>query len=89
MAGVVALIRSANPALSPLQVAQILKNTASSRPSSGRDDELGNGIVDPVAALKAAAGVPAQPPTATAAPYKGRGTSATGPRRSPTRAPAD
>lgn len=71
VAGVVALIRSANPALSPLQIAQIVKDTASHRPASGRDDRLGNGIVDPVAALKAAAGVAGRPATLTATAYKG------------------
>jgi type VII secretion-associated serine protease mycosin len=71
VAGVVALIRSANPHLSPQQVAQILKSTASHRPPGGRDDQLGNGIVDPVAALKAAAGVAGQPPTPQAQAYHG------------------
>lgn len=71
VAGVVALIRSANPGLSPEQVAQILKSTTSHRPAAGRDDQIGNGIVDPVAALKAAAGVPGQPPTPHAPAYQG------------------
>ncbi|MFL6115566.1 MAG: S8 family serine peptidase, partial [Catenulispora sp.] len=71
VAGVVALIRSVNPALSPPQIAQILKSTTSHRPAPGRDDRLGNGIVDPVAALKAAAGVKGQPATPGAQPYKG------------------
>ena len=71
VAGVVALIRSANPALSPEQVAQIVKDTASHRPAGGRDDQLGTGIVDPVAALKAASGVAAQPATPKAPAYQG------------------
>lgn len=71
VAGVVALIRSANPALSPEQVAQILKSTASHRPAEGRNDQIGNGIVDPVAALKAAAGVAGTPPTPKAPAYQG------------------
>ncbi|WP_370356590.1 S8 family serine peptidase [Catenulispora sp. EB89] len=71
VAGVVALIRSANPALSPEQVAQIVKDTASHRPAGGRDDQLGNGIVDPVAALRAAAGLAAQPATPKAPAYQG------------------
>ncbi|NUP49325.1 MAG: S8 family serine peptidase, partial [Catenulispora sp.] len=79
VAGVVALIRSANPALSPQQIAQILKDTASHRPANGRDDQLGSGIVDPVAALKAAAGVPGRPSAPTAAPYKGPAHFAYGP----------
>ncbi|MBW8805785.1 MAG: S8 family serine peptidase [Catenulisporales bacterium] len=71
VAGVVALIRSENPALSPMQIAQILKRTTSHRPAHGRDDQLGNGIVDPVAALKAAADVKGLPATPSAPPYKG------------------
>ncbi|WP_194914943.1 S8 family serine peptidase [Catenulispora rubra] len=71
VAGVVALIRSANPALSPEQVAQIVKDTASHRPAGGRDDQLGSGIVDPVAALRAAAGVAGQPATPKAPAYQG------------------
>jgi len=71
VAGVVALIRSANPALSPEQVAQIVKDTASHRPAGGRDDQLGTGIVDPVAALGAAAGTAARPATPKAPAYQG------------------
>jgi type VII secretion-associated serine protease mycosin len=71
VAGVVALIRSANPGLSPEQVAQILKDTASHRPAGGRDDQLGTGIVDPVAALRAAARVAGQPATPHASTYQG------------------
>ena len=71
VAGVVALVRSANPGLSPEQVAQILKSTASHRPSGGRDDQIGNGIVDPVAALKAAAGVAGTPATPHGSGYQG------------------
>ena len=71
VAGVVALIRSENPALSPEQVAQIVKDTASHRPREGRNDQLGNGIVDPVAALKAAAGVAGTPAAPKASPYQG------------------
>ena len=71
VAGVVALIRSANPGLSPEQVAQILKNTASRRPSSGRNDQIGNGIVNPVGALKAAVGVPGTPATPHGSGYQG------------------
>jgi type VII secretion-associated serine protease mycosin len=55
VAGVVALVRSAYPNLSPAQISQLLKDTASHRPAGGRNDQIGSGIVDPVAALKAAA----------------------------------
>lgn len=71
VAGVVALIRSANPKLSPQQVAQILKSTASHRPAGGRNDQIGNGIVDPVAALKAAAGLAGAPATPATPAYQG------------------
>lgn len=71
VAGVVALVRSAFPKLSPEQIEQLLKTTASHRPAGGRDDAIGNGVVDPVAALKAAAALTPAPVTALAAPYTG------------------
>jgi subtilisin family serine protease len=54
VAGVAALIKSENRALSPTQVRDLLEQTARDKPAGGRDDKLGFGIVDPVAALKAA-----------------------------------
>ncbi len=54
VAGIAALIKSKNGGLSPTQVRDILEQTARDKPSGGRDDKLGFGIVDPVAALKAA-----------------------------------
>lgn len=55
VAGIVALLKAENHALSPAQVRDILEQTARDKPAGGRDDQLGFGIVDPVAALKAAA----------------------------------
>jgi type VII secretion-associated serine protease mycosin len=54
VAGIAALIKSKNRGLSPTQVRDILEHTARDKPAGGRDDKTGFGIVDPVAALKAA-----------------------------------
>ena len=65
VSGTAALIRSANPRLSPAQVKQVLEDTTRDRPKGGRDDEVGTGLVDPAAAvarakkLKPAPAVPA------------------------------
>ena len=56
-AGLVALIRSENPGLSPAQVRDVLEQTATDKPAGGRDDQYGYGVIDPVAALHAAAGM--------------------------------
>ena len=53
--GVVALIRAAYPKLSPAQIRNLLESTATDRPSGGRDDAVGAGMIDPTAALAAAA----------------------------------
>jgi len=55
VAGIAALIKSENRGLSPTQVRDVLEQSARDKPAGGRDDEIGFGIVDPVAALKAAA----------------------------------
>ncbi|SEG53741.1 type VII secretion-associated serine protease mycosin [Actinacidiphila yanglinensis] len=52
--GAVALIRSAYPKLSPLQVKQVLEDTTRDKPKGGRNDEVGTGLIDPAAALAAA-----------------------------------
>ena len=57
VAGIAALLISENHDLSPAQVRDILEQTARDKPAGGRDDQNGFGIVDPVAALKAAAAV--------------------------------
>ncbi|WP_338675544.1 type VII secretion-associated serine protease mycosin [Streptomyces sp. SCSIO 30461] len=54
VSGVVALVRSAHPDLTPAQIKQLLADTARDAPEGGRDDARGYGTVDPVAALKAA-----------------------------------
>ena len=66
VAGIVALLKAENHSLSPAQVRSILEQTARDKPAGGRDDRLGFGIVDPVAALKAAAGTKATAETPTA-----------------------
>jgi hypothetical protein len=70
-AGVVALVRSAYPKLSPAQISQLLKNTASHNPPGRRDDKIGTGIVDPVAALKAAVTLTPQPYSPAPVAYSG------------------
>jgi subtilisin family serine protease len=54
-AGVAALIRSAYPALTPVQVRKAITATTSSRPQGGWDDQVGFGTVDAAGALAAAA----------------------------------
>ncbi len=67
VAGIAALLKSKNRDLSPAQVRDILERTARDKPAGGRDDELGFGIVDPVAALKAAGSAKAVPERPAAA----------------------
>lgn len=66
VAGVVALLKSENPLLSPEQIRALLEQTAKDKPAGGRDDELGFGVVDPVAALKAARSYTATSPVPAA-----------------------
>lgn len=64
VSGVVALLRAENPALTPEEIRSVLEQTASHKPAGGRDDQVGFGVVDPVAALRAAkqmAGIAAVP----------------------------
>ncbi len=74
VAGLAALIRERYPQLSARQVIDRITATAR-RPPSGRDDAVGHGVIDPVAALTAvpdvlapAAIAPASGATLTAAP---------------------
>ncbi len=60
VAGLAALIRERRPGLSAREVADRIVATAR-RPASGRDDAVGSGVVDPVAALTAEPAVPAPP----------------------------
>lgn len=71
VSGVVALLRAENPALTPEQIRTVLEQTADHKPAGGRNDQIGFGVVDPVAALRAAksmAGLPALPATGPAVP---------------------
>ncbi|MGW0083342.1 type VII secretion-associated serine protease mycosin [Streptomyces sp. NPDC003393] len=54
VSGAVALIKAAHPRLTPAQIKRLLEDTARNAPVGGRDDSRGFGMVDPVAALKAA-----------------------------------
>ncbi|MGA5699391.1 type VII secretion-associated serine protease mycosin [Peterkaempfera bronchialis] len=68
VSGVVALLRSAHPGLNPAQIRTALEGTAARRPAHGRSDALGAGLVDPVAALAAAARMRPEPAVPRPAP---------------------
>ncbi|MFE1861784.1 type VII secretion-associated serine protease mycosin [Streptomyces anandii] len=55
VSGVVALVKSAHPGLTPAQIKKLLEDTARNAPVDGHDDSRGFGFVDPVAAIRAAA----------------------------------
>jgi type VII secretion-associated serine protease mycosin len=64
VSGLVALIKGEDPALTPEQIRTLLETTASGRPGGGRNDRIGFGVIDPVAALQAAkamSGLPTVP----------------------------
>ncbi|MBV8933601.1 MAG: S8 family serine peptidase, partial [Kutzneria sp.] len=69
VSGTVALIRSAYPRLAPAQVKQVLERTATDSPPGGRNDDVGSGMIDPVAALQAAAKLMPQPEVPVPASY--------------------
>ncbi|MCB5182371.1 type VII secretion-associated serine protease mycosin [Streptomyces antimicrobicus] len=69
VSGAAALVRSAHPDLSPAQIKKLLADTASTPPPGGRDDARGHGLVDPVAALRAAEALRPQPALPQAASY--------------------
>ncbi|MDT0345649.1 type VII secretion-associated serine protease mycosin [Streptomyces litchfieldiae] len=69
VSGSVALLLAAHPDLTPAQVRQVLADTAQNPPESGRSDALGSGVVDPAAAIAAAAGLVARPLTPSSEPY--------------------
>ncbi|MBW1604064.1 type VII secretion-associated serine protease mycosin [Streptomyces sp. JJ66] len=77
VSGVVALVRSAHPELSPAQLKQVLADTAAHTPAGGRSDALGTGVVNAAAALELAGTLdpqPHRPPSpAYAAEYFGSG----------------
>ncbi|MDF3288983.1 type VII secretion-associated serine protease mycosin [Streptomyces silvisoli] len=72
VSGVAALIRSACPRLSPAQIKRLLEDTAQDAPPGGRNDQVGAGVVDPVAALDAAAKLTPSPEAPTPAAYAKR-----------------
>ncbi|WP_318204462.1 type VII secretion-associated serine protease mycosin [Streptomyces sp. SCL15-4] len=67
VSGAAALIRSVHPDLAPAQIKKLLEDTARDAPAGGRDDSRGFGMIDPAAALKAAARL--QPRRLRAASY--------------------
>jgi type VII secretion-associated serine protease mycosin len=69
VSGSVALLLAAHPGLTPAQVRQLLTETAQHPPESGRSDALGSGVVDPAAAIEAAAGLTARPLEPASEPY--------------------
>ncbi|MFF4296051.1 type VII secretion-associated serine protease mycosin [Streptomyces vinaceus] len=77
VSGAAALVKAAHPDLSPAQIKRLLEATASDAPPGGRDDSRGHGLVDPVAALQAAAALRPEPPVpvpvAAGQPYFGPG----------------
>jgi subtilisin family serine protease len=67
VSGAAALIKAAHPGPSPAQIKKLLEDTARDAPVGGRDDSRGFGMIDPAAALRAAARV--EPRTLKAASY--------------------
>ncbi|MFI1288649.1 type VII secretion-associated serine protease mycosin [Streptomyces sp. NPDC020792] len=67
VSGAVALVKAAHPGLTPAQIKKLLEDTARNAPVGGRDDSRGFGLVDPAAAIKAAARL--RPEGLTAASY--------------------
>jgi subtilisin family serine protease len=63
VAGTAALLFSANPALTPALVSQLLESTALDLGASGHDDSFGYGRIDAFAAVSAAAGYSPPPDT--------------------------
>ncbi|KRV50283.1 type VII secretion-associated serine protease mycosin [Wenjunlia vitaminophila] len=72
VSGVVALIRSVHPELSPAQIKRLLETTARNSPEGGRSDALGAGLVDASAALAAAEELEPEPSLPRVSPYPGR-----------------
>lgn len=72
VSGAAALVRSAHPDLSPVQIKRLLTETAQDRPEGGRNDELGAGMVDVTAAIEAAGRLPAAAQLPRAADYPDR-----------------
>ncbi|WBB60367.1 type VII secretion-associated serine protease mycosin [Streptomyces sp. WMMC500] len=69
VSGVTALVRSANPDLTPWQIRDLLRDTAQDPPEGGRSDDLGAGRVDAAAAVAAAGELTAAPQEPKSAAY--------------------
>ncbi|MEU6081221.1 type VII secretion-associated serine protease mycosin [Streptomyces sp. NPDC047108] len=72
VSGAVALVRSAHPDLSPVQIKKLLADTARNAPEGGRSDDRGAGLVDPAAAIKAGGKLKPRPQKPVPAAYEGR-----------------
>lgn len=57
-AGVAALMLAVDPTLTPDEIEVLLKDTATDLGAAGRDDLFGEGLIDALAAVSAAAGLP-------------------------------
>ncbi len=68
VAGIASLMLAVNPSLTPVQIRQILKDTAIDLGVPGRDNTFGSGLVDALEALKEAGGAVAGPPNLVASP---------------------
>lgn len=68
VAGIVALMLSVNPALTPDQVEAIVLNTATDLGTPGRDDDFGHGLVNAYACVASAAGEPGFLPVLSLSP---------------------
>ncbi|MEV6314984.1 type VII secretion-associated serine protease mycosin [Streptomyces sp. NPDC051776] len=72
VSGAVALVRSAHPDLSPVQIKKLLSETARNAPEGGRSDDRGAGLVDPAAAIKAGGELKPRPQKPVPAAYEKR-----------------
>lgn len=79
VSGLAALIRARFPGLTARQVMQRIESTAH-HPAGGWDPLVGNGVVDPMAAVSAGTAAPADAATATAVPVPLAPPSPPGPR---------
>ncbi len=69
VSGAVALVRSAHPELTPVQIKKLLADTARDRPEGGHSDDRGAGLVDVPAAIGAGEKLRPRPQRPDAAPY--------------------
>ncbi len=64
-AGIAALLRQANPSLTPAEIKQIMENTALDKGAVGKDNTYGSGIIQTKNALDYITGGTNNPPTCT------------------------